>query len=70
MPVDLTKAQAQARAVVAVFNYEVPLRPTIARANQNVAMAASLLDTLPTPSTHRRGGQGVPSTEGHLSRSC
>jgi hypothetical protein len=49
--VDLTKAQARARAVTTAFNREGVPRPTFIRANQNVATATTLLDTLPGPST-------------------
>jgi hypothetical protein len=51
---DFTKARAQARAraIAATINREGMLCPTFARANQNVAVAMTLLDTLPAPSTN------------------
>jgi hypothetical protein len=49
--INLTKAWALDGAVAAAINHEVPLRPTFARASQNMATAAALLDTLPAPST-------------------
>jgi hypothetical protein len=39
------------RAIVAAINHEAPPRPAFARANQNVAAAVTLLDTLLAPST-------------------
>jgi hypothetical protein len=49
--VDFTKAQAQAREVTTAINHEGAPCPTFARASQNRATAATLLDTLPAPST-------------------
>jgi hypothetical protein len=51
--INLIKARAQARAIAAAINREGMLRPTFARASQNVAVAVALLDTLPEPSTDR-----------------
>jgi hypothetical protein len=51
MMVDLTKAQARARAVAFAINHEAAPRPTITRVSHNVAMVAALLDSLPTSST-------------------
>jgi hypothetical protein len=49
--IDLTKAQARARAVGTSINHEGAPRPTFVRASQNVAAAVALLETIPTPST-------------------
>jgi hypothetical protein len=43
--IDLTKAQARARAAAAAINREGVPRPTFARASQNMAIVAALLDT-------------------------
>jgi hypothetical protein len=51
--VDLTKTQARARAVATAINREGVPCPTFTRASQNMAAAAALLHTLPTPSTNR-----------------
>jgi hypothetical protein len=48
--VDLTTAQAQARDVAAAINHKGTQCPAFARANQNVATADVLLDTLLAPS--------------------
>jgi hypothetical protein len=48
--VDLTNAWARARDIVAAINHEGTQCPTFARASQNMAATAALLDTLPTPS--------------------
>jgi hypothetical protein len=53
--IDFTKAQAWARAVTATINNKGMPRPTFARASQNVATSAALLDTLPMPSTNEVG---------------
>jgi ethanolamine utilization protein EutA (predicted chaperonin) len=50
-PINFTKVQAQARAIVDAINNEGTPHPTIARVSQDVAMATVLLDTLPVPST-------------------
>jgi hypothetical protein len=49
--IDFTKAQAWVRAIATTINREGMPHPTFARASQNVATAATLLDTLPTSST-------------------
>jgi hypothetical protein len=47
--IDFTKAQAQARPIVAAINHEGTPHPTFASASQNVT--TTLLDTLPALST-------------------
>jgi hypothetical protein len=59
--VDLTKAWARARAIVAAINREGVPCPTFIRASQNMAVAAALLDTLPAPF-----GNGVDRVYGQL----
>jgi hypothetical protein len=49
--IDFTKARAQVRAIITAINHEGAPRPTFTKASQNVAAAAVLLDTLPSPST-------------------
>jgi hypothetical protein len=49
--IDYTKAQARARAVAIAINQEGMPHPTFPRASQNVAVAATILDTLSAPST-------------------
>jgi hypothetical protein len=49
--IDLTKAQAQARATAAAINREGAPHPTFTRASQNMAAVAALLDTLSAPSS-------------------
>jgi hypothetical protein len=49
--IEFIKAQARARAVAATINHEGMSHPTFAKASQNVAAAATLLDTLLMPST-------------------
>jgi hypothetical protein len=49
--IEFIKAQARARAVTATINHEGMSHPTFAKASQNVAAAATLLDTLLMPST-------------------
>jgi hypothetical protein len=49
--VDLSTARSQARDVVAAISYDGARQPAFARASQNVAAAATLLNTLPTIST-------------------
>jgi hypothetical protein len=51
--VNLTNARARARDVAAAINCEGSSCPTFARASLNVAAAATLLNTLPLPSTDR-----------------
>jgi hypothetical protein len=51
--IDFTMARARARAVATTINREGLLRPTFARASENVAVAAEILDTLPVPSSNR-----------------
>jgi hypothetical protein len=46
------KPRAWVRAIVTAINLEGAPRPTFARASQNVAAVATLLDTLPAPSTN------------------
>jgi hypothetical protein len=48
----LTKGHTRARAITTAINCDGVPRPTFARASQNVAAVAALLDTLPTPSTN------------------
>jgi hypothetical protein len=45
------KAGARARAVAIAINNEAMPPPTFHWASQNIAVATTLLDTLPTPST-------------------
>jgi hypothetical protein len=52
MTIDLTKAQARAKAVDATINCELPPCPAFTRVSQNVAAVATLLDTLFVPSTN------------------
>jgi hypothetical protein len=47
--VNLTNARAQARDVTAAIHSGGAQWPAFARASQNVAMVATLLDTLPAP---------------------
>jgi hypothetical protein len=49
--INFTRALAWARAITATINHKGMPCLTFARASQNVAAAAGLLDTLPTPST-------------------
>jgi hypothetical protein len=49
--INFAKARAWAKAVTAAINHEGTLHPTFARASQNVAATAGLLDTLPASST-------------------
>jgi hypothetical protein len=51
--IDYTKARARSRAIAVIINHEGMPHPTFLRASQNVAVTATLLDTLPTPSTDR-----------------
>jgi hypothetical protein len=52
MMVDLTTARARARDIVAAINREGTHHPALAKASQNVAASAVLLDTLPALSTN------------------
>jgi hypothetical protein len=47
----LTTTRAQARELAPTTSYERGQNPAFTRASQNVATAATLLDTLPPPST-------------------
>jgi hypothetical protein len=49
--VDLTNSRSRASGIAAMINREEAQRPAFARASQNMAMAATLLDTLHAPST-------------------
>jgi hypothetical protein len=51
--INFTKARARAKSITATINYEGLPHPTFARASQNVALVAALLDTLPAPSIDR-----------------
>jgi hypothetical protein len=51
--IDLTTVRAQVRDVASAINRDGAPQPAFARANQNVAVAAALLDTLPTPFTDK-----------------
>jgi hypothetical protein len=51
--IDFTKARARARVITIIINREGTSSPTFARASQNVAMKAALLNTLPAASTDR-----------------
>jgi hypothetical protein len=51
--VNLTNARARARDIAITINREGAQRPAVTRANQNMAVASMLLDTLLTPSTNR-----------------
>jgi hypothetical protein len=49
--VDLVTTRAQAKGVTPAISHDGGQHLTFARASQNVVMAATLLDTLPPPST-------------------
>jgi hypothetical protein len=51
--IDFTKARARAKVVAIIINREGMSSPTFARASQNVAVIAALLNTLPAASTDR-----------------
>jgi hypothetical protein len=59
--VDLTTAQAQAQGVAPTISREGEQHPTFSRPSQNMATVATLLDTLPAPST-----DGVDKLYGRL----
>jgi hypothetical protein len=52
MMVDLTTAWARARDIVTAINREGIHHPALAKASQNMAASAMLLDTLPALSTN------------------
>jgi hypothetical protein len=50
--IDLTNSQTRERDAIATINREGLPRLAFARVSQNVAVAATLLDTLPAPSAN------------------